>query len=131
MGFKIEDKFVVAIASSALFDLSESDKVFQEEGEEVYRKYQREHENIIFNKGVAFPLIRRLLSVNVDFPTDEAPVEVVLLSRNDPDTGLRVFKSIQHYTFKLVEQYFSLVIILLYTWMLSMRHCFYRVTQMM
>lgn len=107
MGYKIDEKFVVAIASSALFDLSESDKVFQEKGENEYRKYQREHENQVLKKGVAFPLIKRLLSVNIDFPPNEAPVEVVLLSRNDPDTGLRVFKSIQHYDLQISRAVFT------------------------
>ncbi len=93
MLYQIEDKFVIAVASSALFDLDEADKIFREKGEEEYRKYQREHESDILNKGVVFPLIKRLLNID----TKDQPVEVVLLSRNDPDTGLRVFKSIEHY----------------------------------
>lgn len=93
MKYQIEDKFVIAVASSALFDLENADKIFRLEGEEEYRKYQREHEEDILNKGVAFPLIKRLLNID----TKDQPVEVVLLSRNDPDTGLRVFKSIEHY----------------------------------
>jgi 5'-nucleotidase len=96
MPYPIEEKFVVAVASSALFDLSESDKIFREKGEEEYRRYQRENENVTLNTGVAYPLIRRLLSINGEGHEDQ-PVEVVLLSRNDPDTGLRVFKSIEHY----------------------------------
>jgi 5'-nucleotidase len=96
MPYAIEDKFVIAAASSALFDLSESDKVFRDKGEEEYRQYQREHENDVLGAGVAFPLIKRLLRINGEAPEDQ-PVEVVLLSRNDPDTGLRVFKSIEHY----------------------------------
>lgn len=96
MGYNIDDKFVIAIASSALFDLRESDQVFNELGEQEYRKYQRANENHVLGKGVAFPLIKRLLAVNGADP-DDRPVEVVLLSRNDPDTGLRVFKSIEHY----------------------------------
>lgn len=95
MPFPIEEKFVVAVASSALFDLTESDRVFREQGEEAYRKYQRENEQQVLNTGVAFPLVRRLLGINSSF--EDQPVEVVLLSRNDPDTGLRVFKSIEHY----------------------------------
>jgi 5'-nucleotidase len=97
MPYPIDHKFVVAVASSALFDLSESDKVFRESGEDEYRRYQREHEHDILKQGDAFPLIKRLLKMNDYFPED-APVEVVLLSRNDPDTGLRVFKSINHYS---------------------------------
>ncbi|SDH89720.1 5'-nucleotidase [Paenibacillus naphthalenovorans] len=96
MPYQIEDKFVTAVASSALFDLTESDSVFRTRGEDEYRQYQREHETDVINTGVAFPLIKRLLSMNGATAEDQ-PVEVVLLSRNDPDTGLRVFKSIEHY----------------------------------
>jgi 5'-nucleotidase len=86
-----EGKLVVAIASSALFDLTESDKIFRERGEEAYRAYQREREDSVLEPGVALSFIRRLLSLNGE---GERPVEVVLLSRNDPDTGTRVFRSI-------------------------------------
>ena len=95
MGFQIEQKLVVAIASSALFDLGKADRVFREQGEDAYRKYQREHEDEVLERGVAFPFVKRLLSFNRS--RDDAPVEVVLLSRNDPDTGLRVFNSIEAY----------------------------------
>src|SRR5687768_11017237 len=93
MPFDIEHKLVIAVASSALFDLGESQRVFREQGEDAYRTYQREHENDVFSPGVAFAFVRRLLSFN--YPGEESRVEVVLLSRNDPDTGLRVFNSIE------------------------------------
>jgi 5'-nucleotidase len=96
MPYPIDEKFVVAVASSALFNLEESDRVFREQGEEAYRKYQRMHEMDKLEQGVAFPLIKRLLDINGEDP-EEQPVEVVLLSRNDTDTGLRVFKSIEQY----------------------------------
>ncbi|UHA73683.1 5'-nucleotidase [Paenibacillus sp. 481] len=96
MPYDIEDKFVIAVASSALFDLTESDRVFMDKGEDEYRKYQREHEHQVLQPGNAFPLIKRLLHLHTG-ETEDQPVEVVLLSRNDPDTGLRVFKSIEHY----------------------------------
>lgn len=89
----LQGKLVVAVASSALFDLTESDRVFREQGEEAYRGHQRERETDVLDLGVAFPFIRRLLSLNGTDPADQ-PVEVVLLSRNDPDTGARVFHSI-------------------------------------
>src|SRR6185295_6626149 len=66
------------------------------EGEERYRAYQRDRENEILPPGVAFPFIKRLLGLNHPADADE-PIEVVLLSRNDPDTGLRVMNSIEHY----------------------------------
>lgn len=98
MAYPIADKLVVAIASSALFDLSESGKVFAEQGEAAYRQHQRGNENVPLTPGVAFPFIRRLLKLNLDPAHQElAPVEVILLSNNDPDTGLRVFNSIEHH----------------------------------
>ncbi len=96
MPYPIEKKLVVAIASSAVFDLSEADSIFQKEGEARYRIYQREHTETPFAKGVAFPFIRRLLNLNQALP-DEKPVEVIVLSRNDPESGLRFFASCKHY----------------------------------
>jgi 5'-nucleotidase len=96
MAYPIDQRLVIAIASSALFDLTECDRVFREQELEAYRAYQRAHENEVLPRGVAFPLIRRILALN-DPEKGQYPVEVVLLSRNDPDTGLRVFKSIEHY----------------------------------
>jgi 5'-nucleotidase len=96
MPVTLTDRLVVAVASSALFDLDDSDRVFRERGPEAYREYQLEHENDLLAPGVAFPLIRRLLSLNGPGEAEQF-VEVVLLSRNDPDTGLRVFNSIERH----------------------------------
>ena len=96
MAFPIENKLVVAVSSSALFDLSESDRVYNERGLEEYRRYQEENIDVPLAKGVAFPFVKRLLSFNEIFATEQ-PVEVVLLSRNSPETGLRVFRTINHY----------------------------------
>lgn len=95
MAYPIEKKLVVSISSSALFDLSESHKVFVDQGPEAYRKYQEENLDRTLKPGVAFPFIRRLLSLNNSF--EEKPIEVILLSRNSPETGLRVFKSINEH----------------------------------
>lgn len=96
MAYPIEQKLVIAVASSALFDLAESDAVYREQGVEAYRKHQRDREEEILKPGVALPLIKRILSLNGVDDSDH-PVDVVLLSRNDSDTGLRVFKSIEAY----------------------------------
>src|SRR5690606_16190942 len=95
--YDLEQKLVIGLASSALFDLEESDKIFRTEGELGYREYQRVHENTLLDQGVAFPFIQRLLNLNSIFPKDKPFVEVILLSRNDPNTGLRVMNSIEHY----------------------------------
>lgn len=96
-GYDLEQKLVIGLASSALFNLEASDKVFRTQGELGYREYQKEHENILLEPGVAFPFIQRLLNLNSIFPKDKPFVEVILLSRNDPNTGLRVMNSIEHY----------------------------------
>jgi 5'-nucleotidase len=103
--YPIDSKLVVAIASSALFDLSDSDRVYRERGVDEYRRYQRDNENVTLAPGVAFPLIARLLRLNGSDESDR-PVEVVLLSRNDPDTGLRVFKSIQYHKLDITRAAF-------------------------
>ncbi|MGW5638894.1 5'-nucleotidase [Streptomyces sp. NPDC003832] len=94
MAYELEKRLVIGIASSALFDLTEADAVFREEGEEAYRAYQEAHLEDTLGKGVAFPFIRGLLSLN-DLSPDDPLVEVIVLSRNDPDTGLRVMRSVQ------------------------------------
>ena len=87
---------VVAVSSRTLFDLSESHRIFLQEGVEAYRKYQLAHENEPLARGTAFALVEKLL--NIRHPqTGQALVEVVLVSRNSGDTGLRVFNSIEHY----------------------------------
>ncbi|MEM6910600.1 MAG: 5'-nucleotidase [Verrucomicrobiota bacterium] len=96
MPYSIDQKLVIAVSSSALFDMEEADEVFRQDGEDAYRAYQLEKLTEPFAKGVAFPFIRRLLHLNEVFPT-EAPVEVIVLSRNDPDTGQRFFETCKHY----------------------------------
>jgi 5'-nucleotidase len=96
MAFDIGDKLVIGVSSSALFDLSESHQVYLDRGTDDYRAYQEAHIDAILPRGVAFPFIRRFLAINRCFPA-QMPVEVVLFSRNSPETGLRVMRSIAHY----------------------------------
>jgi len=105
MSYPIEQKLVVAVASSALFDLSESDAVYCQEGLAAYRAYQREREDDVLGPGVAFPFVRRLLGLNELIP-DDRPVEVVLLSQNDADTGLRVMNSIENHSLPITRAAF-------------------------
>jgi 5'-nucleotidase len=99
MPYELENRLVIGVASSAMFDLSESDAIFRRDGEEKYRKFQENNLAAPLDKGIAFSFIKRLLSFNElsNDPAEDAVVEVILLSRNDPDTGLRVMRSIQHY----------------------------------
>lgn len=89
----ISNKLVVAISSRALFNLDESNAVYEQQGVDAYARYQIEHENEILKPGHAFYLVQKFLALNQHGPL----VEVILLSRNSADTGLRVFNSIQHY----------------------------------
>ena len=68
MAFPIERKLVVAVSSSALFDLDESDGVWVEQGPRAYERYQREHIDDVLDRGVGFPFIRRFLNINTRFP---------------------------------------------------------------
>jgi len=108
MPYELKDRLVVGVASSAMFDLSESDKVFRTEGEEKYRNYQEENKDNPLSPGIAFSFIHRLLELNDLSSHDSGPlVEVVLLSRNDPDTGLRVMKSIEHHRLSITRAIFQ------------------------
>lgn len=89
------EKLVIAISSRALFNLDESHKVFETEGLEAYQQYQITHENEALAPGDAFNLVKKLLALNILLDTPR--VEVILLSRNSADTGLRIFNSIEHY----------------------------------
>lgn len=106
MSYELADKLVVGVASSALFDLKESDAVFRARGEDDYRAYQEEHLDDRLEPGVAFPFVRRLLSLNDLAPDDSPLVEVIILSRNDPETGLRVMRSIKSHNLPITRAIF-------------------------
>lgn len=108
MPYSLKDRLVIGVASSALFDLSESDQVFRKSGEAEYRIYQEANLHVPLGKGIIFSFVKRLLSLNdlsVD-PVNDPLVEVVLLSRNDPDTGMRVMKSIEHHSLTISRAIF-------------------------
>lgn len=96
MPYPIERKLVVGISSSALFNLEEEDEIYRTKGVDVYKKYQYKNRTKILEKGLAYPFIRRFLNINKVY-SDQKPVEVVLLSHNSPESGLRVFNSIREY----------------------------------
>lgn len=102
----LNEKLVIAISSRALFDLEESHHIYETQGVEAYRKYQIEHENEALAPGDAFPLVKKLLAIN-DQIKGEARVEVLLLSRNSADTGLRIFNSIKHWGLPITRAAFS------------------------
>jgi len=97
---------VVAISSRALFDLDESHQVFESKGLEAYAEYQVERENEFLQPGVAFPLDRKLLALNDD-EINHQGVEIVLMSRNSADSGLRIFNSIEHHKLNIQRAVFT------------------------
>ena len=99
------DPLVIAISSRALFNLEDSHRVFEEEGLDAYQQYQISKEDQPLEQGDAFLLVQKLLGLNKLL--DESPVQVILLSRNSADTGLRVFNSIQHYGLDISRAAFS------------------------
>lgn len=97
---------VVAIASRALFDLDEAHQIFEREGLEAYARYQREHEDELLGEGVAFPLVKKLLKLNRG-REDKPLVEVILLSRNSADSGLRIFNTIEALDLDIIRAAFT------------------------
>jgi 5'-nucleotidase len=90
MPYSVEGKLVVAISSRALFDFEEENRVFDHDGEGAYIALQFARLDVSARDGVAFPLVKKLLAFNT---AKAQRVEVVILSKNDPVSGLRVFRS--------------------------------------
>ena len=118
------DKLVVAITARALFDLEDSHGLFERDGVAAYSDHQRRHENDVLAPGIAFPLVRKLLALNTGglsrpsmasealgllpvAPAQPPRVEVILLSRNSGDTGLRIFNSIERHGLDIVRAVFT------------------------
>ena len=98
-------KLVIAISSRALFDLDDAHHIFESEGLEAYSEYQIFKEEEALSPGQAFPMVRKFLALN-DHLSDPLGVEVILLSRNSADTGLRIFNSIEHYGLNITRAAF-------------------------
>ena len=100
---KESHKLVIAISSRALFNLDHSHQIFKEEGIEAYAKHQQENESSVLKPGVGFTLVKKLLKLN----SKKTPIDVILLSRNSADTGLRIFNSIEHYGLNISRAAFT------------------------
>jgi 5'-nucleotidase len=107
MPYELENRLVVGVASSALFDLAESDAYFRKNGEDDYRRYQDEHIDDYLQPGVAFPFIQRLLGLNDLRAATDPVVEVIVLSKNDPSTGLRVLRSVKSHNLAISRAVFT------------------------
>ncbi len=106
MPVSFDGKLVIAISSRALFDLNDSHQVYEQQGLDAYQAYQIAHEDEPLPPGDAFALVEKLLAINTQL-AGEPRVEVILLSRNSSDTGLRVFNSIQHYGLPITRAAFA------------------------
>lgn len=103
----LDNKLVIAISSRALFDLNASHEIFENEGVEAYRAHQRENEHNPLEPGPAFAMVQKLLRMNSDLDDDHKLVEVLLLSRNTADTGLRIFNSIKNHGLDITRAAFT------------------------
>lgn len=106
MPYPIERKLVVGVSSNALFDLELEDEIFNEEGVEKYRQFQAENRNTSLEGGIALPFIKRFLNINKVY-VQEIPIEVVLLSKNSPETGIRIFNAIKAHGLDITRAAFT------------------------
>jgi len=97
------NKLTVTISSRALFDMRESHKIFLDSGLEAYHEHQTGLENSVLNPGVGFTLIEKILGLR----NEMTEVEVILISKNSADSGLRIFNSIEHYGLDITRAAFT------------------------
>ncbi|MCH8178994.1 MAG: 5'-nucleotidase [Proteobacteria bacterium] len=97
MPASLDGRLVVAISSRALFDFEEENRLFEGADDRAYMDLQLDRIEVPAKPGVAFSLVRKLLAFNPPEAPHQARVEVVILSRNDPASGLRVFRSVSHH----------------------------------
>lgn len=105
MAVDFSEILVVGVSSRALFNLEEENKIFENKGIKGYREYQLENENEVLVPGTAFHLVQSLLHLNKD--ANKKIVEVVVMSRNSPETGVRIMNSISHYNLGITRMAFS------------------------
>lgn len=106
MGSDLNNCLVVGISSRALFDLQVENQIYEEEGLEAYRSYQLKHEDEILSPGGGFPLIKSLLNLNDHFDGQRV-VDVIIMSKNSADMGIRLFKSIQAHELDITRAAFT------------------------
>ena len=115
MAYNLENTLVIGISATALFDLSEADALYKKEFKkhpdsaiDIYRKYMLENEDKILNEGIGYPLVQALLNLNRYQKPKEAPlVEVIVMSRNSPDTGVRVLNTIREIGLNITRSAFT------------------------
>lgn len=103
MAYNLSNKLVVAVSSRALFDLETENKVFEEKGLDEYYRYQLENENNPLQKGTGYRLIENLLKINRYFSNEEKQVEVIILSKNNAGTSLRITNAINEHKLDILR----------------------------
>ena len=107
MPYSLDGRLVIAISSRALFDLDKENTLFDKDRDErAYMQYQQDNEEAPLSPGVSLPFIKRLLALN-DLRKGNALVEVVLLSRNDASSGIRIQNSIKHHGLDISRMVFT------------------------
>ena len=94
MSYNLNNKLVIAISSRALFDLEEENQIFEKNGLDAYYKYQLANEDKSLKKGTGYRLVENILKINSFFSSDERQVEVIILSKNNAATSLRITNAI-------------------------------------
>jgi 5'-nucleotidase len=108
MAWSPGDSLVIGISSRALFDLDEEDRVYRTEGTDAFIAYQRAHEAQVIQPGVAFGLVSALLGLNGRLGSPGMPaIEVVVVSKNHPDCGVRMVRSLAHHGINVKRAVFT------------------------
>lgn len=115
MAYTLDKTLVIGISATALFDLSEADKLYKKEvlkhpdtAIEIYRAFMLKNEDVVLCEGIGFPLVKALLNLNRYQKKGEPPlVEVVIMSRNSPDTGVQVLNTIRELGLNVTRSAFT------------------------
>ncbi|MHC4909344.1 MAG: 5'-nucleotidase [Planctomycetota bacterium] len=102
----LSQKLVIGISSRVLFDLRKEHDLFVSRGLDAFSRHQVENEESVLAHGPGFPLTQAFLRLNEMIP-GHRPVEIIIMSRNSADTGLRIFKSIDHYGLEITRAAFT------------------------
>lgn len=105
MPLDLSEVLVVGVSSRSLFNLERENEIFNQEGIVGYRKYQQENEETELDQGTAFHLVQSLLHLNTD--AKKRIVEVIVMSRNSPETGVRIMNSVRKYGLDITRMAFS------------------------
>ena len=96
MAYHLNDKLVIAVSSGVLFDRALENHILKQDGVQAYRAYEAAHEEKVLKPGIGFPLIRQFLALRKQKGLENL-VEVIILSRGEAVSSLRLFRSTTAY----------------------------------